>query len=300
MSIIYPLTIPTKVGESKANLKKFDAVGELISPFSGSAQQQQWQDQHWELDLEWPEMTWAQFACLDAFQGALHGKVGSFLWGPPLATTPRGAALVNGSPTAAGTDLSGSSTLSTTGWLPSQSGLLLPGDFFQLGAPQTANGVTFPVSSLTRAGGVVTMSLGLLSTFTGTTGSLIFVFGMGDFNGGPFPITITTTIVGGHITIRATWNQAGPDETLAGSGSIVIYPINQRLYQYINPNPLASDSGGNASIDIFPSIREAPAANAPLVFTNPVGMFRLADNRREAPAARTKTFTFQMKCREAI
>ena len=207
MAIIYPLIIPGSIGPMEANLKKFDAVGEFIGPFDGSAQQQQWPDQHWELDLVWPEMNWAQFAALDAFAGALHGKWGSFLWGPPLAAAPRGNGLTAGSPVCVGTDASRSNLLSTQGWTPNQRGLLLPGDFLQ---------------------------------------------------------------------------------------------VQLRLYQYLGSDPLASDGAGNASLEIFPSLREAPAAGWPVVLLNPAGTFRLAENLRQAPAKRNKTFTFQIKCREAI
>ncbi len=215
MPIIYPLQIPSAIGEAKANLKKFDAVAEVLSPFDGSAQQQAWADQHWELDLMWPQMTWDQFAALDAFSGALHGKLGSFLWGPPLATGPRGSGIAAKAVTT-GTNANGSNLLTTGAWLPNQSGLLLPGDFLQITALDT--------------------------------------------NGVP----------------------------------------QQRLHQYVNPNPLVTDGGGNATLDIWPCLREAPPAGTAIVLVNPAGTFRLADNRREAPADKTKTFTFELKCREAI
>ena len=138
MPITYPLTIPSTLGEAKANLKKIDAIGEFISEFVGTAEQQQWQDQHWELDLEWPPMKWAQFAAYDAFIGALHGKFGTFLWGPPWGTAPRGSG--SGSPLLGQSGVftgPGSETIATNGWAPSASGLLLPGDFLQIG-PFTA------------------------------------------------------------------------------------------------------------------------------------------------------------------
>jgi hypothetical protein len=214
MSLTYPLSIPGPIYPSQADLKQFDGVGEFISPFTGQAEQQGFLDQHWELDLDWPAMTWPQFAALQALAGALHGKLGSFLWGPPLATGPRGLGSQAGSPTCVGIDSSNSNTLTTQSWLPNQNGVLLPGDFFQLGG--------------------------------------------------------------------------------GGSGNP------SRLYQYVNPYPLGTTGGGAASIDIFPSLREAPAGGAVIVLINPQGTFRLADNRRSAPAKKTKTFTFSMKCREAI
>lgn len=209
MAITYPLSVPGAIGESEANLKKYDAVGEVISPFAGSAQQQQWQDQHWELDLVWPEMTWPQAAALDAFMGALHGKYGSFVWSPPQAVHPLGSG--SGSPVVI-SGAAGAALITTAGWTPSSAGVLLPGDFL----------------------GVV----------------------------------VTATL--------------------------------PRLYQYVGQGPLNSDGSGHASIDIFPSLREAMPAGQAVIINGPAGTFRLAANRREAPEKRTRTFTFQLKAREAI
>lgn len=213
MAITYPLTIPGPLGESEANLKKYDAVGEVISPFAGSAQQQQWQDQHWELDLVWPEMTWPQFAALDAFAGALHGKFGSFVWSPPQAVNPLGSGL--GSPVVLGSggiNSSGSNLLVTNGWAVSTAGLLLPGDFLS-----------------------VTATAGL-----------------------------------------------------------------PRLFQYVAQVPLLSGPLGTASIDIFPSLRETLTSGQAVTIHGPLGTFRLAENRREAPQKKTRTFIYQLKAREAI
>jgi hypothetical protein len=210
MSIIYPLSIPGLIGEAEANLKKFDAVGEVISPFAGSAQQQWWQDQHWEVDLAWPEMIWPQAAALDAFLGALHGKYGSFLWGPPQSMNgPLGSGL--GSPVVQ-VGLTGTNLITTSGWEPNQHGLLLPGDFIAV---------------------IVTAAL-------------------------------------------------------------------PRLYQYISQGPLISNSGGVASLDVFPSIRETMPAGQAVILVAPQGTFRLAVNRREAPEKKTKTWTLSLKAREAI
>jgi hypothetical protein len=214
MAITYPLAIPSLIGEMEANLKKFDAVGEAISPFAGSAQQQQWQDQHWELDLVWPEMVWAQAAALDAFLGALHGKYGSFLWGPPQSVAgPLGSGL--GSPECLtaippnGTNQPGNNLIESGGWDPSAIGVLLPGDFLQ--------------------------------------------------------VTVTVP----------------------------------RLYQYVGQVPLVSSALGVAIIDIFPSVREQIPPATPIVIAGPQGTFRLAANRRENPQKRTKTFSMQLKAREA-
>jgi len=306
MAITYPLVIPGAVGAAKANLKKFDAVGEVISPFDGSAQQQQFADQHWELDLEWPEMTWAQFAALDAFSGALHGKLGSFVWGPPLSTGPLGLGTLGGTPTCVGTDLSGSNTLTTQGWLPSTSGLLLPGDFLMLGTLYGGGGggnplPTFSLTAAANASGGETVYTGTFPSgaSNGLVGATFQVFGFEDDrnNDGIFQCTASTATT---ITLNNPNGGADTEAAYAQVTSAPGGPGAARLYQYVNPAPLVSNGGGNASIDIFPSIREAPAAGAPVTLINPQGTFRLAANRRESPAVKTKTFTFMMKCREAI
>jgi hypothetical protein len=308
MAISYPLVIPGVIGAAKANLKKFDAVGEVISPFGGSAQQQQFADQHWELDLEWPEMTWAQYAALDAFSGALHGKLGSFVWGPPLATGTLGLGNLGGTPTCVGTDLSGSNLLTTQGWLPNKSGLLLPGDFLMLGTPYAATSdgnplPTFALTAAANASGGQTVYTGNFSSPSGANnalaGATFEVTGFEEVraNDGTFLCTASTAST---ITLN---NPDGGADTEDASAQQLTAPTGfglPRLYQYVNPLPLASGGGGNASIDIFPSIREAPPAGMAVTLVNPQGTFRLAANRRESPATKTKTFTFMMKCREAI
>lgn len=302
MAILYPLIIPGSIGPIEANLKKIEAVGEFTGEFDGSAQQQLWVGaEHWELDLVWPEMNWAQFAALDAFAGAIRGKWGSLLWGPPLAAAPRGS---GGAPVTSGSNPSRSNLLNTLGWTASASGLLLPGDFFHL--------ITVPasiaISSIQVAGSYLYVTLqvappaGLLvpyvinpaypttinffglTGFTALNGLSLFLY---DMAGAvlQFPIGASTygpTADTGYITFAG-----GPT------------PL-QRLHQYIGSSPLASDSDGNATLDIWPSIREAPPAGTLLTLANPSGLFRMSENLRQAPAKRNKTFTFQMKCREAI
>jgi hypothetical protein len=76
--------------------------------------------------------------------------------------------------------------------------------------------------------------------------------------------------------------------------------MRQRLFQYINFLPLNTDSGGNALLDIFPSLHEVAVPGTQVFLNNPRGEFRLIENRRSAPAKSNKTFTLSMKCREAI
>lgn len=322
--ITYPLIIPGPIYPSQADLKQFDGIGENLSPFDGSGEQQQFQDQHWELDLDWPEMTWGQFAAVQGLAGALHGKLGSFLWGPPLATVPRGLGPQGATPTCTGTDLKGSNILTTAGWLPNKAGVLLPGDFFQMSNPAvsvtvtTYKGTTFVanLAVLTRTNGVVSSSYA--SGFPGVVGEKVYTDGTNSsFDGGPFIITAIALQVDGSL--KVTWNQAGVNQVSGGGGILttdpaivttvttLVSPISPfRLYQYggflnsSSASPLNTDAGGNATLDIFPAPHETPIAGVALVLSNPQGTFRLAENRRSAPARKTKTFTFAMKCREAF
>lgn len=297
----YPLSPPTLLGPAKANLKKFDAIGENISPFDGSAEEQMWQDQHWELDLVWPEMTWDQGAAYDAFLGALHGKFGTFLWGPPLASAPRGSAL--GTPVCVGADEAGSNLLHTSGWTPSTSGLLLPGDFFQIIAPAPIQPALNTVKDIVLVSGQLIMEMtntwtaDQLANLPGTQFILEGLDPASDLNG----LLLTVFSVQNFFPLLVA-DYAG---TLTGggfqsSGAVFAVATHTRLYQYVNPNPLASDASGNAVLDFFPSLREQPGAGTAVILSNPVGTFRLAENRREAPADKTKTLTFQLKAREAI
>ena len=60
-----------------------------------------------------------------------------------------------------------------------------------------------------------------------------------------------------------------------------------------------SDSSGNATLNIFPSLREQPADNTPLTLARPRGLFRLADNRRSIQSSPTRLTTTSIKFVEA-
>lgn len=294
MAILYPLTIPGSIGPIEANLKKMEGVGEFIGPFDGSAQQQQWPDQHWELDLVFPEMNWAQAAALDAFLGALHGKWGTFLWGPPLAAAPRGS---GGTPTAVGTDLARSNLLTTTGWTASASGLLLPGDHLQM--------VTVPpgieIIDVQVAGAYLYITLAAAPPAgTLAPAAVVNLAGMTvhpEFNGSALPLYGIAGAILQFATTHSTFSPVTETGSIAYAGGPTLLT---RLHEYVGTTALASNSEGGAVLDIWPSLREAPPAGTAITLVNPSGLFRLAENKRESPAKRNKTIIYQMKCREAI
>jgi len=371
MAISYPLTIPGPIFQDMCDLKKFDGIAEFISPFSGSAEQQAFNDQHWELDLEWPPMQWSQFAALDAFSGALHGKLGTFLWGPPLAAGPRGLGLAAGTPvvttnpTPGGPNLAGAGANGPGG--PLVGPWTNPGGVTGSSSYATVSlGLGFACTSLLctvfgyavgpSAPGIVgitvtatafasvagftlqaqlsnatrsslpetialgttpaTVTLGSISDLWGTipwnpsdVNQMLFgvglkAFGIGTCSVQNVQITLTFAPfnqVGGNVLQTGGWLPSQSGVLLPGDFlQLQVISGTPRLYQYAGQGPLNTDGGGNATIDIFPSLREAPIPGMNVVLLNPQGTFRLAENRRSAPTKKTKTYTFAMKCREAI
>jgi hypothetical protein len=63
--------------------------------------------------------------------------------------------------------------------------------------------------------------------------------------------------------------------------------------------PVNSDAEGNATIQIWPSLRESPANDTALVLTNTVGLFRLALNTRAWHSDFTQLTQMSFKCTEA-
>lgn len=61
-----------------------------------------------------------------------------------------------------------------------------------------------------------------------------------------------------------------------------------------------TDSGGFATISIWPRLRESPADGSPVILNNPRGLFRLADNKRSYSSAVTKLYAFGLTLTEAL
>jgi hypothetical protein len=54
--------------------------------------------------------------------------------------------------------------------------------------------------------------------------------------------------------------------------------LGYRLHAVLDP--VNSDGSGDATISIWPSLREAPTASQPIILANPRGLFRLGANKR--------------------
>jgi len=76
----------------------------------------------------------------------------------------------------------------------------------------------------------------------------------------------------GQILLTDGWANSVTNILKAGDW----FQVGQRLHKVVkNTN---SDGSGNASLDIYPRLRESPGDNEALILTNPVGLFRLSAN----------------------
>ena len=112
----------------RSNTRRFE------SPLNRATQTLELPGAVWFATFELPPMTRAQAAAWQAFLASLQGSAGRFFGFDADARTPRGS-YDSGldTPLVAGADQTGLS-LATDGWRASQTGLLLPGDYVEVGA----------------------------------------------------------------------------------------------------------------------------------------------------------------------
>lgn len=130
--IAYPLSLPAIPAPQAIELGQVDVVGVSQSPFTLAQQVQQFPGQGWTAHVTWSTVVSRRKASpLLAVLAALKGPYGTILLGNPEATGPLGSGA--GSPAVNGPVAARAWTLPTKGWTPGSSGVLLPGDFLQLG-----------------------------------------------------------------------------------------------------------------------------------------------------------------------
>jgi hypothetical protein len=194
-------TMPTQKLRT-VDLSMYDSISVSTSTWTGQRQTYDWMADKWEADVTLPSLTTRQVGVWTAWLANLHGQAGYFWLGHPLYVVPFGSAL--GTPLVNGASQTGR-TLNTKGWTANSNGLLLPGDYFQIG-----------------------LRLHLVT-------------------------------------------------------------------QQVN-----SDSSGNASISIWPCIRESQADGAFLNLSNPQGLFALKSNTRKFTSNEAKTWGISFSCTEAL
>lgn len=124
------LTMPTAPGFASVNFGLRANSKKNSSPLDGTTQTIEFPGSAWSFSATITRMDRIQAAEWQAMFTQLRGLAGRFYVGDPAAKTPRGTAL--GTPLVNGASQTGN-TLVTDGWTANQTGLLLPGDYFQVG-----------------------------------------------------------------------------------------------------------------------------------------------------------------------
>jgi len=135
MAIVYPLTLPSAPGIKQLTMTMANRTAMNSSPFTAEQQVYRWPGQFWKAEIVLPKMPRAAAEPWIATLAALSGQYGTFLLGDPVGAVPRGS--VSGSPVVDGSDQSGM-TLNIRNLTPDAAGVLLMGDYIQLGSGITA------------------------------------------------------------------------------------------------------------------------------------------------------------------
>lgn len=134
MAIVFPLDFPKRIPR-EMTIRANSTVAGSESPFSGEEQFYVWPREFWEMDMQFPPLRRDQAEELIAFMLKLNGREGSFLAGDPVSgRAPRGTLTATFAVNGAGQT---GRTLAVDGLPVSTQGLLLPGDYIQLGAGAT-------------------------------------------------------------------------------------------------------------------------------------------------------------------
>lgn len=117
---------PTTI-EYRAN----NIVGANRSPYTAQRQGYNWKQGWWEWSVNYPPMVEDYAQNWVAFLLQLVGSTNVFQIGDPRKTAPRGSGA--GAPYVFGDNPSQTYFLGSAGWTPNAAGVLLPGDYLQVG-----------------------------------------------------------------------------------------------------------------------------------------------------------------------
>lgn len=135
MAITFPISLPSVGGVRAATITMLDVVGFGESPYTLTPETFEHDGKRWGMRVELIPMRRADAEQWAAWLASLRGRRGSFLMGDPVGANPRGVA--TGTPLVKGASQTGG-TLNTDGWTPNTTGILLAGDWIQLGTGATS------------------------------------------------------------------------------------------------------------------------------------------------------------------
>lgn len=145
MAITYPLAPPASPGPRNTVFAANNLVSVAASPFTGTAQVQEFPGEWWEVAISLPPMVQDDAEQWTSFLTALRGQAGTFYLGDPARTAPAGVA--TGTPLVNGTQAGGSKALATKGWTPNTTGILKAGDYIQINSAPALDATTTNISA---------------------------------------------------------------------------------------------------------------------------------------------------------
>lgn len=129
------VSMPATPGPADIEIAMNDAVAVVTSPFTRQEQTQTYPGgDFWDANITLPPMARSQAWPWEGFLAELRGRLNVFQCGDPRAATPAGSGA--GAPVVSSSGLDNlpmTWALATRGWTPSQAGVLLAGDHFQIG-----------------------------------------------------------------------------------------------------------------------------------------------------------------------
>lgn len=156
----YPIILPviSGLGPNEFTLDLNSVVGEAVSPFTMSEQEQLWPGDFFTAEVNLPPMLFQQGEQWVSALGQLFGKYGTFLMGDWNRPTPQGP--MSGSPVVNGANASGSNQLNIRGATASVMNWAVAGDYLQV----TASGGLQRIHKIlqnasTSSGGDVTLNI---------------------------------------------------------------------------------------------------------------------------------------------
>lgn len=127
----YPLSFPS-ITPAAATFRITRSTSSSVSPFTFRQQVYQFGGERWEGTVEFPPLTRAQAAEVQAFLLEMQGQYGTFLYGDPNYLVEGARGLASGSPLVMGAGQTGNSLI-VDGLANNLTGWLLKGDYIQLG-----------------------------------------------------------------------------------------------------------------------------------------------------------------------
>lgn len=132
-------------------------VGVTESPFTLEEQAFKWPGERWSVSAYFPPVTNRKTAGeWQAFFAELSGRYNYFLFGDPMGKKPMGIA--TGTPLVDGLGQTGN-TLVTDGWTPNTQGILLKGDYIQIGSGSSAKLHMITENANSNASGIASLSI---------------------------------------------------------------------------------------------------------------------------------------------